>query len=74
MSQSAKSCVIFDDVDALSGALFSWCAERGVRLRSQEGVSAAGAVIDLFFAGYRTQDEILGALNDRSSREVVFAS
>ena len=74
MSQSATSCAIFDDVDALSGALFSWCAERGVRLRSQEGVSAAGAVIDLFIAGYTTQDELLGALNDRHSREVVFAS
>ena len=36
MSQSATSCAILDDVDALSGALFSWCAERGVRLRSQE--------------------------------------
>jgi hypothetical protein len=74
MSLSATSCAILDDVDALSGALFSWCAERGVRLRSQEGVSAAGAVIDLFFAGYRTQDELLGALSDQSAREAVFAS
>ncbi len=74
MSQSATSCAILDDVDALSGALCSWCAERGVRLHSQEGVSAAGAVIDLFIAGYTTQDELLGALNDRHSREVVFAS
>ncbi|MCV9967568.1 hypothetical protein OIU34_37725 [Pararhizobium sp. BT-229] len=74
MSQSATSCVVFDDIEALSGALFSWCAERGVRLRSQEGVSAAGAVIDLFFAGYKTQDEILGALSERHDREVVFVS
>jgi hypothetical protein len=74
MSQSATSCTVFDDVDALSGALFSWCAERSIRLRSQEGVSAAGAVIDLFFAGYKTQDELLGALSDRNSREVAFAS
>jgi hypothetical protein len=74
MSQSAASCVISDDVEALSGALFSWCAERGVRLRSQEGVSAAGVVIDLFFAGYRTQDALLGALSERDGREVVFSS
>ncbi|MEK1929554.1 MAG: hypothetical protein AAAC47_07145 [Pararhizobium sp.] len=74
MSQSATSGVVFDDVEALSGALFSWCAERSIHLRSQEGVSAAGAVIDLFFAGYTTQDEILGALSDRHGREVVFAS
>ncbi|CAN7368315.1 hypothetical protein [Pararhizobium sp. LjRoot238] len=74
MSQSVTSGVVFDDVEALSGALFSWCAERSIRLRSQEGVSAAGAVIDLFFAGYTTQDEILGALSDWHGREVVFAS
>ncbi|HTO32036.1 MAG TPA: hypothetical protein VL202_12780 [Pararhizobium sp.] len=74
MSQSATSCTAFDDVEALSGALFSWCAERSIRLRSQEGISAAGAVIDLFFAGYKTQDELLGALNDRNCREMAFAS
>jgi hypothetical protein len=74
MSQSVTSGARFDDVEALSGALFSWCAERSIRLRSQEGVSVAGAVIDLFFAGYTTQDEILGALSDRHGREVAFAS
>ena len=74
MSQSATARVVFDDVEALSGALFTWCAERSIGLRSQAGVSAAGVVIDLFFAGYRTQDEILGALSDRDGREVVFAS
>lgn len=74
MSQSATSYAAFEDVEALSGALFSWCAERSIGLRSQEGVTAAGAVIDLFFAGYTTQDEILDALSDRHAREVVFAS
>ncbi|MBB5535156.1 hypothetical protein [Rhizobium giardinii] len=74
MSQSVTSAGVFEDVEALSGALLSWCAERSIRLRSQEGVSAAGAVIELFFAGYTTQDELLGALSDRLSREAIFAS
>ncbi|MBW9065376.1 hypothetical protein JNB71_18900 [Rhizobium herbae] len=74
MSQSVTSAGGLEDVEALSGALFSWCAERSIRLRSQEGVSAAGAVIELFFAGYTTQDELLGALSDRLSREAIFAS
>lgn len=73
-SHANTSFAISDDVDALSGALFSFCAERSIRLRSQEGISAAGAVIDLFFAGYTTQDELLGALSDRHGREVAFAS
>ena len=73
MSQSVTSAGVFEDVEALSGALLSWCAERSIRLRSQEGVSAAGAVIELFFAGYTTQDELLGALSDRLSLEAIFA-
>ncbi|OJF94113.1 hypothetical protein [Pararhizobium antarcticum] len=64
----------FDDVDALAGALFSWCAERSIRLRSQEGVSAAGAVIDLFLMGHQTQDDLLAALNRRDGGDLVFAS
>jgi hypothetical protein len=52
----------------------SWCAERSIRLRSQEGVSAASAVINLFFEGYRTQDELLGALCAGDDSEMVFAS
>ncbi|KQV39156.1 MULTISPECIES: hypothetical protein [unclassified Rhizobium] len=64
----------FDDMDALSGALFSWCAERSIRLRSHEGVKAAGAIIDLFLAGYETQDELLGALSDRDCTDIVFQS
>lgn len=63
-----------DDVEVLSGALFTWCAERSIRLRSQEGLSVAGAAIDLLLAGYRTQDALLGALADRDSREIAFAS
>ena len=74
MSQSATSCVVLDDVEALSGALMSWCAERSIRLRSQEGVSAASAVINLFFAGYKTQDELLGALCTGDDSEMIFAS
>lgn len=64
----------FDDVDVLSGALFSWCAERSIRLRSHEGVRAAGAIIDLFLAGYQTQDSLLGALSDRDCGDAAFLS
>ena len=66
--------VAFDDMDALSGALVSRCAERSIRLRSHEGVKAAGAIIDLFLAGYETQDELLGALSDRDCTDIVFQS
>ncbi len=72
MSQTATTR--FDDVEALAGALFSWCAERSIRLRSQEGVSAAGAVIDLFLSGHQTQDDLLAALNLRDGGEIVFVS
>lgn len=74
MSRTVTPSTAFEEVDVLSGALFSWCAERSIRLRSQEGVSAAGAVIDLFFAGYRTQDELLDALSVRHGTEIVFFS
>lgn len=74
MSQSATSRTVGDDVEALSGALFSFCAERSIGLRSQEGVSAAGAAIDLFFAGYRTQDALLDALSERHGCDMAFSS
>ncbi|WP_275784568.1 hypothetical protein [Pararhizobium gei] len=73
MFQTVTSGTAFEEVEALSGALFSWCAERSIRLRSQEGVSAASVVIDLFLAGYTTQDEILGALSSRDATEITFS-
>lgn len=63
-----------DDMEVLSGALFSWCAERSIGLRSHEGVRVAGAIIDLFLAGYETQDALLGALSDRDCADIVFAA
>lgn len=54
-----------DDVDVLEGALFSWCAERNIKLRSQQGLSIASIAIDLYHAGYQTQDQLLVALHER---------
>ncbi|MDO9415053.1 hypothetical protein [Pararhizobium sp.] len=62
MSQVTQSNCSSDDIDALSGALFSWCAERSIRLRSQEALDAASTAIDLYLAGHQTQDQLLGAL------------
>ncbi len=53
-----------DDIDVLAGALFAWCAERSIKLKSQEGLSVANIAIDLYDAGYQTQDGLLGALHD----------
>jgi hypothetical protein len=52
-----------DDVDVLAGALYSWCAERNIKLRSQQGLSIASIAIDLYNAGHHTQDELLVALH-----------
>ncbi|MEK1875919.1 MAG: hypothetical protein AAAC50_26400 [Rhizobium altiplani] len=52
-----------DDVDVLAGALYSWCAERNIKLRSQQGLSIASIAIDLYHAGHRTQDDLLIALH-----------
>ncbi|TIX88639.1 hypothetical protein [Rhizobium sp. P44RR-XXIV] len=52
-----------DDIDVLASALFAWCAERSIRLQSQEGLSAANVAINLYNAGYQTQDQLLGALH-----------
>ncbi|KQV84525.1 hypothetical protein [Rhizobium sp. Root1220] len=54
-----------DDVDVLAGALYAWCAERNIKLRSQQGLSVASIAIDLFEAGHQTQDDLLGALHAR---------
>jgi len=53
-----------DDVDVLAGALYSWCAERNIKLRSQQGLSIASIAIDLYHAGHHTQDELLTALHE----------
>ncbi|MDL2408407.1 hypothetical protein PY650_22700 [Rhizobium calliandrae] len=55
---------LFDDVDILAGALYAWCAERSINLHSQEGLSAANVAINLYDAGYQTQDRLLGALHE----------
>lgn len=62
MSEYATQYAMPEDFDALSGALFAWCAERSILLRSQEALNVASAAIDLFLAGHRTQDQLLGAL------------
>ncbi len=53
-----------DDVDVLAGALYSWCAERNIKLRSQQGLSIANIAIDLYHAGHQTQDDLLVALHE----------
>ena len=50
------------DIDIVEAVVFSLCAEHSITLRSQAGVSVAGAAIDLFCAGYQTQDALRGAL------------
>jgi hypothetical protein len=62
MSMMANSQLYSDDVDVLAGALYTWCAERSVKLQSQEGLFAASIAIDLYNAGHQTQDQLLGAL------------
>lgn len=54
-----------DDVDVLAGALYTWCAERNIKLRSQQGLAIASIAIDLYHAGHHTQDDLLVALHDR---------
>ncbi|MGV1789156.1 hypothetical protein GR212_17165 [Rhizobium lusitanum] len=63
MSMMVNAPLYPDDIDVLAGALFAWCAERSIRLHSQEGLSAANVAIDLYDAGYQTQDQLLGALH-----------
>lgn len=53
-----------DDVDVLASALYAWCAERSIKLQSQEGLFAANVAISLYEAGYQTQDRLLGALHE----------
>ena len=53
-----------DDVDVLAGALYTWCAERNIKLLSQQGLSIANIAIDLYHAGHQTQDQLLVALHD----------
>lgn len=63
MSMMVNSPLYPDDVDILAGALYAWCAERSIKLQSQEGLSAANIAISLYDAGYQTQDQLLGALH-----------
>ena len=63
MSLMHSSSIQSDDVDVLAGALYAWCAERSIRLHSQEGLSVASKAIDLYNAGHQTQDQLLGALH-----------
>lgn len=68
MSMMVTSQTYADDVDVLAGALYAWCAERSIRLHSQEGLSAASMAIDLYEAGHQTQDRLLGALYESDAR------
>jgi len=64
MSATNFSNSLSEDVDALAGALYSWCAERNIKLRSQQGLSIANIAIDLYHAGHQTQDDLLMALHE----------
>ncbi|MBB3311440.1 hypothetical protein FHT78_003205 [Rhizobium sp. BK196] len=65
MSATSFSNSLSEDVDALAGALYSWCAEHNIKLRSQQGLSIASIAIDLYHAGHQTQDALLVALHER---------
>jgi len=64
MSMMVSAPLYADDIDVLANVLFAWCAERSIKLQSQEGLSAANVAINLYDAGYQTQDRLLGALHD----------
>ncbi|MFP5077372.1 hypothetical protein ACLE20_08685 [Rhizobium sp. YIM 134829] len=51
------------EVEIVEAAVLSLCAERSITLRSQAGLGIAGAAIDLFWAGYRTQEALRAALS-----------
>lgn len=65
MSATNFSNCLPDDVNVLAGALYTWCAERNIKLRSQQGLSIASIAIDLYHAGHQTQDTLLFALYER---------
>ncbi|QFY62076.1 hypothetical protein FZ934_17735 [Rhizobium grahamii] len=65
MTVAAALSMQSDDIDVLAGALYSWCAERNIKLRSQQGLSIASIAIDLYHAGHHTQDALLVALHER---------
>lgn len=64
MSMMVNAPLYSDDIDVLTGALFAWCAERSIKLQSQEGLSAANVAINLYDAGFQTQDRLLCALHN----------
>ncbi|PYE42053.1 hypothetical protein C8J38_10830 [Rhizobium sp. PP-WC-2G-219] len=59
------------EVDIVTSAVFAWCAERRIGLRTQAGVSAASAAIELFERGYRTPDALFHALHGLSGTEMA---
>ena len=63
MSMLVKPPLYSDEIDILASALYAWCAERCIKLDSQAGLSAASKAIDLYHAGYHTQDVLLSALH-----------
>jgi hypothetical protein len=64
MMVAASNSLQSDDVDVLAGALYTWCAERNIKLRSQQGLAIASIAIDLYHAGHHTQDDLLVALHE----------
>ncbi|MDE1993151.1 MAG: hypothetical protein KGI75_11665 [Rhizobiaceae bacterium] len=64
MSMMVTAPFSSDDIDVLASALYAWCAERSVKLHSQQGLSVANIAINLYDAGYQTQDKLLGALHE----------
>ncbi|WFR99540.1 hypothetical protein PR016_10180 [Rhizobium tumorigenes] len=64
MTMLIQTPICSDEVDVLAGALYSWCAEREIKLSSQAGLAVANRAIDLLHAGHRTQEELLSALHN----------
>ena len=64
MSMLVQPPLYADEVDVLAGALYTWCAERNIKVKSQAGLSVASKAIDLYHAGHHTESQLLGALRD----------
>jgi hypothetical protein len=68
MSLLVHAPLYADEVDTVAGALYAWCAEQDIKLSSQAGLAVASQAIDLYHAGYHTQEELLGALHATKAR------
>ena len=64
MSMMVNALQPHEEIDILTCVIVSWCAERRIKMKSQAGLSAANLAIDLYFAGHRTELQLLQALRE----------